>query len=383
MKIARIAPLAYTPGGLEVFSFIRNGSGAEYHQNPHFFVLPTGDLLMNWLAYDYNECSNSAIQLYSVSKDNGIHWSEPQVMMADYFGGVPMVKMLRLRNSRKAIMFQTMTVMDELELDEDRREATGGGNYFKSRTQVVLRRSGDGGRFFDTGEDIPHTLIASGRSLPVVGFYGCIEELVQLESGRIVACFLYIDPDRSDIATGRQHFTGGMLLSDDEGKTWRAARTPITIDKPRGVMELQMAETAPNRLIAFYRTKAGYLYQTTSDNGGETWSDSTPSPLTSPESMPRMIKLHSGKLLMAWNPVSSTTQQPRYPMAVATSADGGKSWTPPRTIATETGENQLSNQAVIQLADGRIILCYSHYYATRPHVSDLDIAIFDEAWLDS
>ena len=31
MKIARIAPLTYTPGMLEYFQFIRGGIGADYH----------------------------------------------------------------------------------------------------------------------------------------------------------------------------------------------------------------------------------------------------------------------------------------------------------------------------------------------------------------
>jgi hypothetical protein len=35
----------------------------------------------------------------------------------------------------------------------------------------------------------------------------------------------------------------------------------------------------------------------------------------------------------------------------------------------------------VQLADGRILLCLSRYHATRPMVSDLDMAIFDETWL--
>jgi predicted neuraminidase len=146
-------------------------------------------------------------------------------------------------------------------------------------------------------------------------------------------------------------------------------------------MELQIVETAADQLFAVFRTKGGCLYQTFSTDGGRTWSPSVPSPLPSPESMARMIRLQSGKLLVVWNPVASTTQQPRHPLAAAISPDGGRTWTPPKLIADETGTNQLSNHGLTQLDDGRLLLGISHYRDVRPMTSDLDLAIFDEQWL--
>jgi hypothetical protein len=63
------------------------------------------------------------------------------------------------------------------------------------------------------------------------------------------------------------------------------------------------------------------------------------------------------------------------------SGDGGATWGKPRIIADETGSNQLSNHGLIQLDDGRILLGISHYRDVRPMTSDLDMAIFDELWL--
>jgi len=94
-----------------------------------------------------------------------------------------------------------------------------------------------------------------------------------------------------------------------------------------------------------------------------------------------MIKLQSGKLLVVWNNVSSTTQEPRHPLAATISTDGGKTWSEPRIIADETGPNQLSNHSLIQIEDGRILLGISHYRAVRPYTSDLDVALFDEQWV--
>lgn len=383
MKIARIAPLTYTPGKLGYFSFIRGGIGADYHQGPQFHVRGNGELLVYWGAYDFDECSNDAVSLYSVSRDRGLTWSDPSLFMADYPGGPQRVILLRLRDTDRTLMVVTQTLMDEITVDPARRVATAGSSYFRSRTRFYLRRSVDGGRAFDRGEELSYRTIMGGRELPRVGCYGAAEELVQLQSGRIVAAFMYLDADRSDpqaqtVAT--QHYTVACLLSDDQGLTWRRS-SEITVDTPRGVMEPQIVETSPGRLFCLFRTKGGCLYQAESVDAGATWSASTPTALPSPESIARMIRLRSGRVLVVWNNVSSVTQHPRHPLSAAVSCDGGGTWSAPRVLADETGANQLSNHGIVQLDDGRILVGISHYHAIRPMSSDLDMAIFDEEWL--
>jgi len=336
---------------------------------------------MYWFAYDFDECSNNTVLLYSISKDSGLTWSDPQVYMADYPGGVPYIQMLSLEGTSKAIMFQVQTIMDELEIDDERRVATAGSDYFKSRTRVFMRCSTDAGRSFDHGVEVPYLDISGGKDLPGVGFYGAIDELIQLQNGRILASFMYLDPERCDTETQYQHYEAACFFSDDEGLTWKRSSGQITVDTPRGVMETQIVETAPNKLFCLFRTKGGYLYETSSEDGGDTWSESKPSPLPAPESMARMIKLKSGSLLVVWNSISSTTQQPRHPMSASVSSDGGNTWSQPRIIADESGTNQLSNHGLVQLEDRRIILALSHYHDIRPMTSDIDIAIFDEEWL--
>jgi len=380
VKIARIAPQTYSPGELRYSQFIRGGIGADCHQEPRFYQYPDGELLLYWAAYDFDECSGNSVKLYSTSRDRGLTWSDPQVFMADYLGGVPyFVLLLRLRDGAETLMAHART-RHHIEVDEERRVATAGSDYFQSETRAFLRRSMDGGRSFDHGEELPQALVSGGRELPSVGLYGSIDDLVQLQSGRIVAAFTYMDPERSKPMTGEQHYTGVCLLSDDGGRTWRRGGE-IAADTPRGVMELQMVETGADRLFCLFRTKGGYLYQTTSTDGGQSWANPVPSPLPAPESMARMIRLQSGNLLVVWNNVSSTTQHPRHPLVAAVSADGGLTWGAPRLIADEVGTNQLSNHGLAQLDDGRILLGISHYRDVRPMTSDLDLALFDEAWL--
>ncbi len=380
MKIATIAPLRYTPGKLEYFQFIRGGVGADQHQGPGFIQFPDGTVRMVWSAFDFDECSPNGVVLYSDSKDRGITWSDPQVYLADFTAGTILgLPMLLLHDNRTALAVICRTT-HTIEVDEKRRVATKGSDYFEARTRVFIRRSTDGGRTFDHGKEIPYQQFVGDKSLPGGGMYYGDVSLTQLTSGRILIAGDFIDPALSDLSKKVQHCTGVCLLSDDGGHSWRRSQE-ITVDTPRGVMELQIVETEPDHLFCLFRTKGGYLYQTTSGDGGETWSKSLPSPLPSPESMPRMIKLQSGNLLVVWNNVSSTTQLPRHPLSAVISRDGGRSWGKPKVIADETGSNQLSNHGIIQLDDGRILLGISHYRDVQPVTSDLDLAIFDEAWL--
>jgi len=384
MKITTIARVSYTPGELEYFQFIRGGVGADYHQNPGFTQFADGRVRMIWGAYDFDECSPNCVTLYSDSRDRGLTWSDPQVYMADYAAGPLGGPVLMLHGGREAIMV-VVQARHEIEVDEATRVATAGSNYFKTRSTVYVRRSTDGGHTFDHGRELPWQEITGGKGLEGGGMYYGDVSLVQLESGRILAAGDFLDPARADMNKGSwegQHFTGVCMISDDGGQNWRRSGE-ITVDTPRGVMEPRIVETAPDQLFCLFRTKGGYLYQTTSGDGGETWSASAPSPLTAPESMCQLVKLQSGNLLVVWNNVSSTTQQPRYPLVAAVSQDGEASWGQPLVIATETGGNQLSNHGLIQLDDGRILLGISHYRDVRPMTSDLDLAIFDEGWLNS
>lgn len=379
MKIATIAPLTYTPGELEYYQFIRGGVGADYHQNPSFYQFADGTVRMTWYAYDFDECSPNGVTLYADSRDRGLTWSAPQVYLADYPAGPLGGPVLGLQGGREAIMY-VVQARHEIEIDEARRVISAGSDYTKTRSYVYVRRSVDGGRTFDHGRELPWQEITGGKGLPGGGMYYGDNSLVQLQSGRILAAGDFLDPSRSDVERGIQHYTGVCMLSDDGGHTWRRSGE-ITVETPRGVMEMQIVETAPDRLFCLFRTKGGSLYQTTSEDGGETWSASVPSLLPAPESMARMIRLQTGHLLVVWNNVSSTTQQPRHPLSAALTRDGGRSWDAPKVIADETGSHQLSNHGLIQLDDGRILLGISHYRDVRPMTSDLDMAIFDETWL--
>ena len=374
MEITSIPKFDYNPGDLSLFQFIRGSNGADYHQEPEFYQFSDGELMIYWNAYDFFETSNTSIKLFSTSKDGGITWSDPQVFMADYLGGVPyQVKMRHLQEYNKSIMCFTKIRHAPIKIDKERRIMIT-DDYSPSNTRAFIRHSIDGGRTFDYGDELSRKLILGDKELPGNIFTCNLDDVLQLKSGRIVVAFNIQDPvfsiDKGALV---------CMLSDDNGNNWKRSGV-ITLDTPRGAMECQIVETEPDRLLCMFRTKAGFVYQSISEDGGQTWSKSEPTSLPSPESMIRVIKLHSGNLLVVWNNVSSTTQHPRHPLAAALSKDGGRAWGEPKIIADAAGTDHLSNHGLIQIDDGRILLGISYYRDVQPMTSDLLLAIFDEQW---
>ena len=378
VKLGSIAPLSYAPGELQYFAFVRGQVGADCHQAPDFHTLPDGRVRVVWSAYDRHECSSNCACLYSESADKGCTWTDPQVYFADCPGGNPKLVFLRPRDSQCALLFTTQA-RHAIEFDGVRR-VWRAREYSECPARIALRTSSDGGLTFNHGEEFPYQLVTGGKEFPRIGFYGTLHGMIQLSNGRIVASAYYLDPDLCE-RFGGQHYVVAFLISDDEGRTWQRSN-PISTDTPRGAMEPTMVETDPGCLYCLLRTQGGFLYETRSEDHGMTWGAPRASVLPSPESKPRMIRLHSGKLLLVWNNTSSTTGHPRHPLVAALSADGGRTWGAAKVIADETGLNQLSNHGLLQLEDGRILLGLSHYHARRPMTSDLDMALFDQAWLE-
>jgi hypothetical protein len=87
-----------TPGKLGYLQFLRGDIDPDCHQNLSFCQLSTGDVLVSWYACGLDECSNSGIQLCTVSKDRGLTWSDPQVDLGDYLARPLLGHMICLRN---------------------------------------------------------------------------------------------------------------------------------------------------------------------------------------------------------------------------------------------------------------------------------------------
>jgi len=90
-----------------------------------------------------------------------------------------------------------------------------------------------------------------------------------------------------------------------------------------------------SQLVAFMRDAEGYwLYRSTSDDDGDMWTDPAMSAIPNPDQTSQAIYLHSGLVMMIYNPSQSMTSEPNagdvysncHHLAVALSSDYGLTW---------------------------------------------------------
>jgi len=97
------------------------------------------------------------------------------------------------------------------------------------------------------------------------------------------------------------------------------------------------SETNPtgSQLVAFSRDAEGYwLYRSTSDDDGYTWTDPYMSAIPNPDQTAQAIYLHTDLLMLIYNPSQSMTSEPSpgdmyanaHHLAVGLSADYGMTW---------------------------------------------------------
>jgi hypothetical protein len=130
--------------------------------------------------------------------------------------------------------------------------------------------------------------------------------------------------------------------SSDSGRTWRRSEGQIIIWKDDGYGgmwpcdEPNVVELKDKRLLMFVRTTLGRIYQSTSTDGGQTWSYPEPTGLPasySPCSLKRIPR--TGDLLCVWNNVSAEEIRRglrRGRLSTALSKDDGRTWVNVKTL---------------------------------------------------
>lgn len=159
------------------------------------------------------------------------------------------------------------------------------------------------------------------------------DRVVQLENGRLLAPVALHRP-RGEPWTN--HATLLVYASDDGGKSWWASDP---VPNPEGVLlqEPGLIPLADGRLLMFIRTDAGVQFFSESRDGGRRWTPVTPGNLPSPVSPASVKRIpETGDLLAVWNANDGSDPAiagKRTPLCLAVSADEGRSWSPPRTLA--------------------------------------------------
>lgn len=158
-----------------------------------------------------------------------------------------------------------------------------------------------------------------------------------------------------------------MMISEDGGQSWRLTEP---ISTPQGNIHPCLVELPDGRLLAYLRTggRGGVIWRTESPDRGDTWTQPTPTPIPNPNSGLDLLRLQSGRLVLAFN----NHDRRRTPLCVAL-AEEDEQWRWVRTL--EDGPGEFSYPTLIQSPDGDIHMVYTYQ---RQHIH---YARFDERWL--
>lgn len=202
-----------------------------------------------------------------------------------------------------------------------------------------------------------------------------------------------------------------VYYSDDDGRSWKASQQVNVPPHQKGgfhqgvrwnhgAVEPTVLELSDGRLWMIMRTAQDRHYQSFSEDGGETWSEATPSPFYGTITMPTLFRLADGRILFFW---CNTTPLPELPTAngvwddvftnrdavhVAVSDDEGKTWkgfrelllNPERNSShfgnTTSGEDKSVHQVqAVEVAPGKILASIGQHRQCRKMV------LFDIDWL--
>jgi hypothetical protein len=132
MRIGSITPCRYRRGELEYVCFIKGNVGWSHYQGSCLFQYIDDSVSIIWSAYDVHECSNDSLLLYSVSKDGGDTWSDPEVFMSVPGTSVGL-RMLRLKGSGIVLMLSSETTHVGENIDPHLMTVIHGASGWKSR----------------------------------------------------------------------------------------------------------------------------------------------------------------------------------------------------------------------------------------------------------
>lgn len=198
-----------------------------------------------------------------------------------------------------------------------------GLSYTKRKSPPVLK----GEKVFrysgDEGMSWSEEIIISDGQWKYYQTSAC-DRITLLADGRLVhPVSRMLDPKKPD-----RIVVNLVYASDDHGRTWQR-KTPEYLAEPsRQVFhEASTVEYSPGKLLLLARTRTGWLWESRSEDRGETWSKPRRSNVRAPAAPPYLANVPGrDTILLVWNPTSSTGTGPRRTLASQLSDDGGQTW---------------------------------------------------------
>ena len=206
----------------------------------------------------------------------------------------------------------------------------------------MVRTSADSGRTWSAARLLPEGILGPIKNKPV-----------RLPDGTIIAPSSTETPEAP--STWRVHFE----RSRDAGATW-------SVSRPAGGAAIDAIQPSilmhpGGGLQAVGRTRSGRVFETWSEDGGQTWTPVSLLDLPNPSAGTDAVTLRDGRHLLVYN----HTPKGRTPLNVAVTRDG-RAWEEVHVLEREPGE--YSYPAIIQTADGLVHITYTWRRERIKHV---------------
>lgn len=159
-----------------------------------------------------------------------------------------------------------------------------------------------------------------------------------------------------------------LFFASADGERW-TLRASVFTPPPAQNLQPSVVALADGRLLATMRGAGGWLWVTSSDDDGLTWTPPQDANFPNPGSAAALLRLASGNLLLIYN--DSATERTR--LTAALSADDGATWPVRRMIAA--ADEVASYPSAIQTPDGAVQVVYSRRREAIVHVT------LNEAWI--
>jgi len=174
--------------------------------------------------------------------------------------------------------------------------------------------------------------------------------------------------------TGAREYSG-VLRSTDHGKTWKARGT-IMLPNTH-LIEGTAAEMRNGSVLMIFRTQAGCLYSSTSDDKGLTWSPTKPMAIPNPNSKVHLMRMEpSGHLLLAFNNHRNAggykglknCRSCRSRLHIAMSIDDAETWQHVVSLDDELSSSavRIHYPCMLQVkGEDRLLVVYTRFYLGR------------------
>ena len=159
----------------------------------------------------------------------------------------------------------------------------------------------------------------------------------------------------------------GVLLSSDRGRSWQLYGEIRTPGPSNG--EPMVIERRDGSLWMLIRVPGGRIWESTSGDGGKTWSEARSTRLVNPRARFYLRRLASGRLLL----INTHHANARVTMQASLSEDDGQTWSRPLMLDERAS---VSYPDAVQAPDGTI---YAVHDRERYGAKEILLSVFTEA----